>query len=308
MKKSLSLIALVIALPFSSTFAADLPSHKEAVAAPVIVPMWTGFYAGLNAGYNWGTNTNAYSQNWGIHNGIPAAEVPAFMSVSPISMDGVISNTQSGFMGGAQFGYNYQYGANIVIGVETDIQGSNTYGKGRSAGATAGSIVDAQEGLFGNYSAIGATRVKAGLNYLGTVRGRIGYLFTPALLVYGTGGFAYGGAWAEVDQTASVNTNNPNEPEFVQGGIWNGNGEQNQLLTGWTAGAGLEWMFMPNWSLKGEALYWDLGRMNINTASYNSWGDGIGWGRTNVNYAGVVARAGVNYHFNFASAPVVAKF
>jgi outer membrane immunogenic protein len=38
-------------------------------------------------------------------------------------------------------------------------------------------------------------------------------------------------------------------------------------LSGWTAGGGLEWMFMQNWSLKAEALYWDLGRMNVETVA-----------------------------------------
>lgn len=78
-------------------------------------------------------------------------------------------------------------------------------------------------------------------------------------------------------------------------------------------------MFMDNWSVKAEAVYWNLGSMNVNTAAY---GNGIntpagfpflsntnlGWGRTSVQYSGVIARAGVNYHFNFGTAPVVAKF
>ena len=31
------------------------------------------------------------------------------------------------------------------------------------------------------------------LSYLGTVRGRLGFLATPTLLVFGSGGLAYGG-------------------------------------------------------------------------------------------------------------------
>jgi outer membrane immunogenic protein len=144
------------------------------------------------------------------------------------------------------------------------------------------------------------------------VRGRIGYLWTPTLLVYGTGGFAYGNAYANVVQTAYENVAGANG--YLQTNTWVGGGRQNQLLTGWTAGGGAEWMFMPNWSLKAEALYWDLGRMNVQTASYgvsgnaNTVANTVGWGRSSVSYQGVQAKVGVNYHFNWGAAPIVAKY
>ncbi len=73
-------------------------------------------------------------------------------------------------------------------------------------------------------------------------------------------------------------------------------------------------MFMPNWSLKGEALYWDMGRMNLQTAS---WGvspfpttlmNNAGLGRASVSYSGVIARIGVNYHFGWGGAPLMAAY
>lgn len=91
--------------------AADLPSRKGPVAAPVyVVPAftWTGFYVGGNAGYGWG-NVNT---NGGL----------------------ALTNTGDldGFIGGGQVGYNYQMGQ-FVLGVEADIQGAdlntgNTFG------------------------------------------------------------------------------------------------------------------------------------------------------------------------------------
>ena len=221
-------------------------------------------------------------------------------------MDGVASNNQSGFMGGAQIGYNYQWSNNILLGVETDIQGTNT----RGAGRTSTGYLSEEAGTIVNANTIGSTVVQGGLDYLGTVRGRIGYLWNPTLLVYGNGGFAYGGTWGNVAQTAA------NSTTLTLGGnvfgtslLRVGGGQQSQLLTGWTAGGGIEWMFMPNWSLKAEALYWDLGRMNVNTISYVSDASSSGWGRTSVNYSGVTARAGINYHFNWVgSAPINAKY
>jgi len=324
MKKllSTSLLALVAASVGFPVLAADLPSHK----APVVTappPMWTGFYAGLNAGYNFGTNFNVYSQNasgpWIGQTGfVPGQDVPVFGPVfqgtAPISMDAIASNTQSGFIGGGQIGYNYQYGSNFLLGIEADIQGAGIRGASLGVGASVGSII---AGNDANTKTIGSTTVQGGVDWLGTVRGRVGYLWTPTLLVYGTGGFAYGGAYANVTQSAieqwafTVGVGNT----FSQNS-WFGGGRQNQLLTGWTAGGGMEWMFMPNWSLKAEALYWDLGRMNVQTASYGLLGnreeDGIrnniGWGRTSVTFSGVQAKAGINYHFNWGTAPVVASY
>jgi outer membrane immunogenic protein len=299
MKKHLlvSLAAIAVSSALSAA-AADLPSRK---AAPVLPPppMWTGFYAGLNAGYSWGANTNAYSQNQGYDNYFSSPYA------APIAMNGVIPNTQSGFMGGAQLGYNYQYGPSILIGVETDIQGADVRGAGNSTGLNTASYQRTPYGVF-TENTLGSTRVQGGLHYLGTIRGRLGYLFTPALLVYGTGGFAYGGSWANVSQTAIISDFNLSLGR--QTGVLAGAGQQNQLLSGWTAGGGAEWMFMPDWSLKAEALYWDLNRLNVNTASYLSWGTGFGWGRTSVSYAGVQAKAGVNYHFAWGATPVVARY
>ena len=80
--------------------AADLPSRKGPVAAPVYMPpafSWTGFYVGANAGYGWG-NVNA--NGWA--------------NVGDLD----------GFVGGGQIGYNYQMGQ-FVIGAEADFQGAD---------------------------------------------------------------------------------------------------------------------------------------------------------------------------------------
>lgn len=287
--------------------AADLPSRKS---LPVVAPpqiSWSGVYAGLNAGYNFGTNSNVLSQNVGTPWTFALGGVPVSQSAGPIAMNGFASNTQSGFIGGAQIGYNYQWGSNLVVGFEADIQGAGIRGASHSVGAAAfGGLINSE----GSSTAAGSTAVQGGVDYLGTARGRIGFLATPALMIFGTGGLAYGGAWANVAQSATDLLNS----EGAGTGVWIGGGRQSQLLTGWTAGGGVEWMFMPNWSLKGEASYWDLGRMNVQTAtigvspSLNEFANGLGYGRTSVAFSGVQAKLGVNYHFNWGSDVVVAKF
>ena len=79
----------------------------------------------------------------------------------------------------------------------------------------------------------GINNSQKSIPWFGTVRGRIGLTVWPSLLVYGTGGFAY----------ADVQRNNG-------GSFWAVN--NNALQTGWTAGGGLEWMFMQNLSANAD--------------------------------------------------------
>jgi outer membrane immunogenic protein len=126
--------------------------------------------------------------------------------------------------------------------------------------------------------------------WFGTVRGRIGLTVMPTLLIYGTGGFAY----------ADVQRN---------GGLY-GMNNNSTTQTGWTAGGGAEWMFMPNWSAKAEYLYTDVsgGGTNNNWWNAGAWNSGIGINSVNNHTRWNTVRAGVNYHFNWGAAPVVAKY
>lgn len=78
---------------------------------------------------------------------------------------------------------------------------------------------------------------------LGTARLRLGYLMTPDTLLYATGGAAYARE-KSTSPVAGVNT------------------KADHL--GWTAGAGVEYKFAPEWSLKAEYLYADLGTFKDN--------------------------------------------
>ncbi len=86
-------------------------------------------------------------------------------------------------------------------------------------------------------------------------------------------------------------------------------------------GGGVEWLFAPNWSLKAEGIYWNLGNLNVPTYSFapavlpSSSSNFIGtvpsasYGNTRVNYQDVIARVGVNYNFvSGASVPVIARY
>jgi outer membrane immunogenic protein len=147
---------------------------------------------------------------------------------------------------------------------------------------------------------------------MGTARGRIGYLVAPSVLLYATGGLAYGGTYLKTFPS-SLKVGQINNYLVAQPvGISTQNAQQN-LNVGWTAGGGAEWMMAPNWSIKGEAIYYDLGNTSVSNVvfypqDYAAASNPSGGSTTRAYYQGIIARAGVNYHFNFVSAPVVAKF
>lgn len=149
-----------------------------------------------------------------------------------------VTNTNvepAGFGLGLQGGYNWQRGS-LVFGVETDINYSS-----------------AEDDTFAAY--------KFSNPWFGTVRGRIGYAMNN-ILIYATGGLAYGDLMAEA------------------GGL-----EESKTQVGWTAGLGMEVGFAPAWSAKVEYLYMDLG-----SSAYSITGGDNGLEAS-------MLRLGINYHF-----------
>jgi outer membrane immunogenic protein len=340
--KKFFLSSAFVAVITGSAFAADLPSIKSApVNTPA--PSWTGFYAGINAGINVGTNASSNVGLWNLGSSAGysyyGADVGSGNFLSGIVGSQNSSISQTGFIGGGQLGYNYQFVNNVIVGFETDFQGSTAQGNSSVTGIVSGGA---------NYTSAGGgpafpssisqsgfmtSSVSSGVSWIGTARARVGYLLTPTLYAYGTAGLSYGDVWANVTSRGIANTSTtdltaypaPYTPPVATQGFFGG-GRTSSVLVGYSAGGGFEWMLAPNWSLKAEAIYWNLGNMNLQTAvgasstlgavglspnsePYQSYVKAAGFaGTANVNYQGIIARAGVNYHFNFASAPVVAKF
>ena len=198
-----------------------------------------------------------------------------------------MNDRSNSFIGGGQLGYNYQFSPELVAGFEADIQGTNPH-------STPGVNSVAGTGPFW----MAATSVSSQLHYLGTVRGRLGWLATPDLLLYGTGGLAYGG----VSSNTSINFTN------TGGGVpGSTTGSFSDTRTGWTAGGGLEWRFANAWSVKLEYLHYDLGSATYGTGGYAVDvtptifpGTGIAaiTTSTSVHFRGDIARVGLNYQFH----------
>lgn len=152
---------------------------------------------------------------------------------------GLVAAKGSGFIGGGQFGYNWQ-AVGIVYSVETDIQGLNW---SRNSGSIA--KVGFVRGAAAPITSTGTITSSESVTYLGTLRGRAGILATPNLLVYGTGGLAYGGV--ETKTSISETLGFLDTP-----GAFGTSGSATATRVGWIAGAGAEWLFWSHWSGKIE--------------------------------------------------------
>ena len=157
----------------------------------------------------------------------------------------------------------------------------------------------------------GVVNVSSGLSWIGTVRGRLGCAFADSLLVYGTGGLAYGGYAASMQLTQNWMDISGAGLNFLNFGASN----YSNTMVGYTVGGGAEWMFMTNWSAKVEYLYYDLGSATgllVNNAFGVDNATGVNAVESITRYSkritGNIVRAGVNYHFNWGAAPVVAKY
>jgi outer membrane immunogenic protein len=223
--------------------AADLYTKAPMAPRPTYFS-WTGFYVGDNVGY-------AFSANSGVD--------CTFTGSSPCAIGGAPNVAPSGWMAGVQAGYNWQMSTNFLVGLEADFAAMAVRDTGNFATTDP------------NYAGAQAT---SKFDWLGTARGRAGYLVDQRTLIYATGGFAY----ARLEQSYQDNSHGTTS--------WNG------VRTGWTVGGGLEYAIDPHWSAKLEYMYVNL----ENTSLGVTFGSGANTSLEFPNDLHIV-RAGLNYRF-----------
>jgi outer membrane immunogenic protein len=303
MKKLLLAGISFAALAAAPALAADLARPAPVyVPPPVVVPVcvWCGFYVGVNAGGTWSSNNNVTITTVPVTTFFPGIGIDiAHGNPAAASATGVASLGQkAGFIGGGQIGYNWQRGS-VVAGLEADIQGSSSKRDGVGAGLA---FVGPGSGATGTPDATTFV-ASSNLKWLGTVRARAGFLAAPSLLAYVTGGLAYGG----VEGSAGFTTVNNAYPAVGLAPVWGTAASYSTTRTGWTIGGGAEWLLTPNWSVKGEYLYYDLGSVSYALGASGSVvippGAPVGvlW-FTNASTAsqrfnGNIVRVGLNYKF-----------
>jgi outer membrane immunogenic protein len=276
--------ALTVAGALSAQ-AADLPTRKEA-PVPVFVPppfTWTGFYIGGNAGGVWNTG------NTTVNAFLPALVSPFFpggVVLSNFFPSGRLNSENSGFIGGGQAGYNWQTGAfgfsNLVLGIETDFDGSSLSKNVNIVGAN---FINPFTGAPNDFF---TAHGHASLDWLGSTRGRVGFAaWDNRLLIYGTGGVAYGGGSANASFFDAQN-----------GFFWGGS--INKSRVGWTVGGGVEYALTYNWIIGAEYLYFNLGSHTTTLVGTGLLNPSIPAGSfvsVKQTFEGSVARARISYKF-----------
>ncbi len=267
MKKLFLATTAIVALAVGSANAADLaarPVYKAPPPPPVY--SWTGVYWGVNIGYSWGRAKNDV--------GFSDAG-PAFAGAAAGFSE---SQDVNGVVGGGQIGINWQV-ANWVFGLESDIQASG------QKGSSSASFVDP---VFRDTIAVAADHK---LDWFGTSRVRLGFLPVENILLYATGGVAYG----QVKSSYAI-------ADLTTGGA--AALDLKSIRAGWTVGAGIEGLLGGGWTAKLEYLYVDLGK-NTTTAGVND-GTIVSF---DSKFTDNIVRVGLNYKFGSSfGGPIAARY
>jgi outer membrane immunogenic protein len=238
-----------------SALAADMGLPMKAPPAPAPIPYtnWQGFYVGGLVGAARLNESASVGPGHQENLGQPCG----YASGQAYSRN-TCSASATGAVAGVEVGYDWQ-NRYFVYGVAADwtwtgLKHSQT---GQSSGTTHWTH-------------------QAKVDWLASFRGRMG-LAVDDTMVYFTGGLALGGLKSSVTLDKGPYSN------------W---GSLNETKVGWVAGLGVEHKFNQNWSIKAEALYYDLGKSTGNGASHsgNTYS-------TDFTHEVIVGRVGLAYHW-----------
>jgi len=270
---SVSAVALFIA---SEAKSADL-----AVKAPIIAPApifsWTGCYVGGHVGYGWGRNHHTQTSSF-------ASSGPVFNAAAAGTVD-----TSGGLIGG-QVGCNYQFASRWVAGIQGDGAWTDLSGRKQDPLALAFGV---PPGLFS---------LSVTTQWLASVTGRIGVTAfdNNRALFYLKGGVA----WTENrwDLTRSFNSVSFGlTPNVID-----------ETKTGYTVGVGIEYLIDPHWSVFGEYNYYGFSgdKLLVSKPGAVALSGAVGLPLTFTSNSQQIQtiKVGVNYLFNLAPAPVVARY
>jgi outer membrane immunogenic protein len=257
MNKLLTAIA-ALGLIGTTAFAADL-AVPPTVA--VVTPWsWTGFYLGGDIGVK--TMHNKWTAT-SLYDGV--GPTPAFPA-NPIDGSSPRIYDLASFRAGGYVGYNWQFSPTWLGGIEGDAAWANDSQTqaGLPGCAVAPLCVGGGAVVTPNGLPFGGDTASVKMLWDASARVRLGYLVTPDLLLYGTGG----AAWQNIEVSGRCGspvvssaycltlTGSPAFPGVTQ----------STTLVGWTVGVGLEHHVWGNWLLRAEYRFADFGSWNSNFA------------------------------------------
>lgn len=286
--------ALAAAAVGGAASAADLPSRT---APPVyaVAPLytWTGFYVGTLSGYSFGGTQNILTRgNNNGAGGLTDTQLNVAQGRRPARINASRDDFTS-FGGGGGYDYQFSPGSGFVVGLAADATLMDL-GRRRAYASPA----QAANAFIPDVSSF-----RQQLDYLATVRGRIGYAF-DRVLVYGTGGLAFG----DVFYRSSFYRNTDGALAYL--------GRYSDTATGYTYGGGAEYAlpvdsFLNKFSLlnyvplfksdavtvKVEFLHYDLGSRNV-LVSPQIAGGPTGSYTSRFKTEGNIIRGGFTYRFS----------
>src|SRR6266481_4301094 len=299
-KKLLVAGVAVAALVAAPAMAGDLPINAPLYAPlyrapPIIALNWTGCYLGGHVG---GGFIDKKLGGPFVDNAVPSTfGAPTSFAISDPSTD--LNSTA--LLGGGQVGCNFQFASNWVIGFEADASGANQQGGGDSRLITEGAVLNGTlPGITTVVSSNGTASSRT--DFIATATGRLGYTFgrLGEGMVYAKGGAAWARDKYQFNGQVSTTACGlvqivPIPPQCVFTNPTIGtpfNFSASETRIGWTVGAGVEWAFWDNWSVKLEYDFLDFGSR---TVTFND--PLLGAANISVSQRINEVKLGVNYRF-----------
>ena len=272
MFKKFALASTALTVLAGAATAADLPRRAAPMVPIAPIFTWGGFYIGDHTGII--SNETRVRTRGNADN--TRANVAANRRPASVRLEDDIS-----FSTGLQAGYNFQFGS-FVTGIEADI----AYTRG---------VKDRE--IF--VSSVGDVSVfRQEMDFFGTIRGRLGFLATPTVLFYGTGGLAYAG----LENRVGFLRNTDQAFQFI--------GKKDEVAVGYAVGGGIEFQLPAQLSflnfvgpiigarqvsVKAEYLYYDLGTSPVLVDAVP--GVGLNSYTSRFDTTGHLGKIGLNYRF-----------
>lgn len=254
----------IIGIATALVLAAGTNANASDYGAPPAGSSWTGFYVGGALGAAWADQ-----------------DVSDFDDSSALGSGKLNSE---GLMGGLYLGGSTSIGSNLLVGIEGDFSWADLKDSAKDLNRLPDGTVLALGGISWDHS----------VDWLASIRGRVGLAVTDRMLAYVTGGVA----WMKIDYNAldrhaALGGQCPNCTQV----------SESRTESGGVVGGGLEWSLNPHWALRGEYLHYVFeGKeaRDIRDAFPDEFTD-FSFHGINVD----VVRAGVTYRFG-AQAPIEA--